>query len=730
MTVLDIETPRAFAPFLKPSRYKGAFGGRGCMHGDTLIDTPTGKVRMRDWKGGAIMAFDGVNVIEAYAYPSARYKPSMLFTVITSDGEFTCTAKHRVFTRSGWMMVGDLLDTACHQIATFPTELSPTRKSDVCHLPTSQDTCQPGSLEDAQRCWKTILNYLVSCSAGHRQYGEQPLEDEDTYLSSLRRLAGAQRHTSHALTHKGGRAFENTDSPLPSSRRLSILDAVPAAAGRSCEGSGSCSDEMFFEQLSGLCRDVLQSRENSNPLEQAPSFALRALDAYSLAGQAESLQIICDIADVYLRDDPCAHLNDCNGNLHYTDVIEIREFGESEYFDIFVPMYGNYFANGALHHNSGKSHFFAEMLVEAHVMDPNRKTVGVREIQKSIKMSVKQLIEDKIKALGVGSYFDVQDVAIKSLRGDGIIIFQGMQNHTADSIKSLEGFDCAWIEEAQSISQRSLDLLRPTIRKPGSEIWATWNPYMPTDPIDVLLRSDTPPNGSIVKSINFSDNPWFPDVLREEMEYDRDRDPDKYAHVWLGEYVRNTAARVFRNWRVEEFEAPEDATFRLGADWGFSVDPTVLVRCYIVGRTLYVDYEAYRVGCEILDTPDLFMQVPDAESWPVIADSARPETISHMQKHGFPKMMAATKGPNSLHEGVEWLKSYDIVVHPRCTHTIDELALYSYKVDALTGLVLPVLEDKKNHVIDALRYACEGVRRAQKAQKPRNATPMPSANRW
>lgn len=379
---------------------------------------------------------------------------------------------------------------------------------------------------------------------------------------------------------------------------------------------------------------------------------------------------------------------------------------------------------------SGKSHFFAEMMVEAHVMDQNRKSVGVREVQKSIKMSVKQLIEDKIKALGVESYFDVLDTMVKSRRGDGVIIFQGMQNHTADSIKSLEGFDCAWIEEAQSLSQRSLDLLRPTIRKPKSEIWASWNPYLSTDPIDVLLRGDKPPPGSVIRQVNFMHNPWFPDVLREEMQYDRDRDPDKYAHVWLGDYVRNSEARVFKNWRIEEFEAPDDVTFRLGADWGFSVDPTVLIRCYIVGRTLYVDYEAYRVGCEILDTPDLFMQVPDSERWPIIADSARPETISHMKKNGFPKMMAATKGQNSLHEGVEWLKSYDIVVHPRCQHTIDELTLYSYKVDAQTQLVLPVLEDKKNHVIDALRYACEGVRRAQRAQKPKNVTPLPSANRW
>lgn len=380
---------------------------------------------------------------------------------------------------------------------------------------------------------------------------------------------------------------------------------------------------------------------------------------------------------------------------------------------------------------SGKSHFFGEMVIEEHILNPNKMTVCIREVQKSIKMSVKRLLELKIEELGVGSYFEVQETAIKSTRGKGQIIFQGMQNHTADSIKSLEGFDCAWFEEAQNASQRSLDLLRPTIRKPGSELWFSWNPYEASDPIEVLLRGPDQPPGTCVIEVNYDDNPWFPDVLREEMEYDKRRDPDKYLHVWRGGYVNNSEARVFKNWRVEEFDTPEDAMFRFGADWGFSVDPTVLVRLYVVGRTIYIDYEAYQVGCEILDTPDLFGTIPESDRWPIIADSARPETISHMQKNGFPKVMPASKGKGSVEDGVEFLKSYDIVVHPRCVHTIDELTSYSYKIDPLTNLVTPKLEDKKNHVIDALRYACEGARRIQNVKtRKRSVTPLPTVNRW
>lgn len=355
--------------------------------------------------------------------------------------------------------------------------------------------------------------------------------------------------------------------------------------------------------------------------------------------------------------------------------------------------------------------------------------VCIREVQKSLAQSVKRLVEAKIEALGVGHLFDIQQSLIKGPHG-GLIIFQGMQNHTADSIKSLEGFDIAWVEEAQSLSQRSLDLLRPTIRKPGSELWFTWNPSKETDPVDVLLRGPVPPPDAVVVQANFRDNPWLPDVLRTELEYDRDRDPDKFAHIWLGEYQRNSEARVFRNWRVEEFDAPNGVTFRMGADFGFSIDPSVLVRCYIEGRNLYIDHEAWQIGCEIDRMPDLFMTVPEAEDWPMVADSSRPETISYLRNHGFPKILPAVKGARSVEEGVEFLKSFDIIVHPRCQHVIDELTLYSFEVDPQTQLVLPKLADKNNHCIDALRYACEGVRRAAKAKKPVEAAPLSMTSRW
>ena len=358
---------------------------------------------------------------------------------------------------------------------------------------------------------------------------------------------------------------------------------------------------------------------------------------------------------------------------------------------------------------SGKSHFFAELLVEQCVLRPGTRAACVREVQKSLKNSVKLLVEDKIKALGVPG-FEILEAEIKT-PGGGVIMFQGMQNHTADSIKSLEGFDIAWVEEAQSLSQRSLDLLRPTIRKPGSELWFSWNPNKPTDPVDVLLRGENRPSDAIVVEANYSDNPWLPQELRVDLEDDRRRDPDKYLHVWGGHYSLNSEARVFRNWKIEEFDTPKDAVHRFGADWGFATDPTALVRCHIDGRNLYVDHEAVEVGCEIDHTPALFDRIDGSRDFLIRADSARPETVSYMKRQGF-RIVSALKGQGSLEDGVEFLRSFDVIVHPRCANVINELTLYSYKTDPQTGEILPMLEDKNNHTIDALRYALEELRRS------------------
>jgi phage terminase large subunit len=180
-----------------------------------------------------------------------------------------------------------------------------------------------------------------------------------------------------------------------------------------------------------------------------------------------------------------------------------------------------------------KSHFFAEQIIIRCFREPTR-VVCIREVQNSIRDSVRQLLVDKIDKFGLSSEFDPLDNEIRGKNGS-LIIFKGMQSYNADNIKSLEGVDIAWVEEAQSLSQHSLDLLRPTIRKEGSEIWFSWNPRFKTDPVDVFFRRQKRDNAICVE-VNWRDNPWFPKELLREMEDDFREDQDKAEHVWEGAY--------------------------------------------------------------------------------------------------------------------------------------------------------------------------------------------------
>jgi PBSX family phage terminase large subunit len=169
---------------------------------------------------------------------------------------------------------------------------------------------------------------------------------------------------------------------------------------------------------------------------------------------------------------------------------------------------------------------------------------------------------------------------------------------------------------------------------------------------------------------------------------------------------------VFTNWGIQKFATDPDAVFQFGADFGFSVDPTVLIRCYLKERTLYIDQELVLKQCETIDLPKMFLSIPESQRYVIVADSSRPETISHMRRHGFPKMMPSLKGKNSVLEGIELLKGYKIVIHPDCTETINEISMYSYATDKDSGKVLPEIEKgQQDHCIDALRYACEGFKR-------------------
>lgn len=362
---------------------------------------------------------------------------------------------------------------------------------------------------------------------------------------------------------------------------------------------------------------------------------------------------------------------------------------------------------------SGKSFNFAKMAAVWGYAEPLR-ILCTREIQNSIKES----FHAELKAAIASEPWlaDHYEVGVDYLRGrNGTeFIFRGLR-HSMSAIRSMAKIDLAIIEEAEDVPETAWQQLIPTIRAPKSEIWAIWNPRLDGSPVDNRFIKHTQESALVVE-MNYSDNPWLPDVLKEEMRGDRERlDPNTFAHVWEGAYLVNSDAQILSGkWRVAEFEPDKnwDGPYH-GLDFGFANDPTTANRVWIDGDRLMVEREAHRVGLELDHTAQhVNHHIPDAHRYAIRADCARPESISHLKRHGLPCIEGVHKWQGSVEDGIAFLRSFrEIVIHPRCEETIREARLYSYKVDRHTGDVLPQPVDAYNHHWDAIRYALEPLMR-------------------
>ena len=352
---------------------------------------------------------------------------------------------------------------------------------------------------------------------------------------------------------------------------------------------------------------------------------------------------------------------------------------------------------------SGKSTSFADaMLVRARV--EKTRVLCTREMQNSIRDSVHKLLCDRITELGFDDDYIIQKDLIYSRVGSEII-FKGLK-HNIKEIKSTQGIDICWVEEAEAVSEYSWVTLIPTIRKEDSEIWVSFNPENDKSPT-YLKFVVNPPDDCISAELNFWDNKYFPEVLRREMEYDKRVDHDKYLHIWEGKCKQYGQDLILKNYVVEDFETPEDAEFRFGSDFGFSVDPSVLLRSFIKGRTLFIDYEAYGHGIEIEELPAFYDTVPESRKWKITADSERPDTISFLSGKGF-HIVGAKKGKGSVEDGIQFLRGFEkIIIHPRCKHTAKDFGNYRWKRDKITQEIIPIPAEGSAHAPDAERYALE-----------------------
>ena len=363
---------------------------------------------------------------------------------------------------------------------------------------------------------------------------------------------------------------------------------------------------------------------------------------------------------------------------------------------------------------SAKTQAFAKMCAIRGYILANAGRSGIivcgREFMNSIADSsfseVKWAIESEPM---LSEFYEVGRNYIRSNCGKIQFKFVGLR-HNLSSVKGKAEILLCWIDEAEDVSENAWVELIPTVRAEGSEIWLTWNPRSVESSTHKRFRmADLGDRGAFTE-LNYQDNPWFPEVLEEERKADLRCRPDMYEHIWNGAFYEITDAQVFKNkFEVRDFSADLLGHPIYGMDFGFAQDPTTAVELYTKGQTLYVARECGKVGLELDDTA-LFVKnaMPEIPNYSIIADSARPETISYLKRTGLPRIKGAKKGKGSIEHGIEFIKSFErVVIHPSCTGTAREFRLYSYRVDKRTQEIVPEIVDDWNHYIDAIRYALE-----------------------
>lgn len=351
--------------------------------------------------------------------------------------------------------------------------------------------------------------------------------------------------------------------------------------------------------------------------------------------------------------------------------------------------------------------------------------IFAREFQASMRASSHRAVSDRIRSLELPG-FTIQRDLIRHENG-GEISFIGLDRNP-DSVRSTENVRAVVVEEAHRITRNSITILEPTLRRPGARAIYVWNRVSPTDPVDEMFYGEGYDNPVI--HTTWRDNPFVPPSVVGDVIADKRRDIITARHVWDGEPLIRTDARVFPDscFRVGDLDdqLPDNAVALYGADWGFAQDPTVLVQVYVLrGRTLYIRREAYAVGIDVDEVPALFAGtdpqgrwanlrgypgIPGALHGRITADSAGPAYIRYLKSRGFTNVRRSKKGPSSVENGIAKIKSYDVVIHPSCAYTIREFQVHRYEVDRKTEAVLPKFVDADNHCVDACRYAIESLR--------------------
>ncbi len=348
--------------------------------------------------------------------------------------------------------------------------------------------------------------------------------------------------------------------------------------------------------------------------------------------------------------------------------------------------------------NSLKSHTVARTLL-IRARQKKTRIACFREFQNSIADSSHQLLADLIQKYELNEFKVTDKTIINSINGSDFI-FKGL-HHNEQSVKSIEGINIAWVEEAQTVSQKSIEVLTPTVREKGSQIIYTYNRLLEDDPVHQRLVIEGRPNTLIINcnydiALKYG---WMPEELRLEMEDDKERRPNLYRHKWLGE-PSGVERKIFRDWAIID-EIPHEARLeRYGLDFGYTNDPTALIAVYKYNDGFILDECLYQKGLSNKQIADFIKSLP---STLVKADSAEPKSIDEIGSYGI-MILPATKGQGSVEQGIQFVQAQRLSVTRRSSNLLDEYNRYLWEIDK-NGNIINKPIDMWNHAMDAIRYA-------------------------
>ena len=656
-----VKRNECYRPFFESTKkYNVLRGGSGCIHGDSLLDTPNGKVKIKNFHGGLVYSWDGSKVIEAYATAPKKYDKAALYRVTLSDGSsIKCTGKHRFLTNHGWIEARAISPSDFFAQPIYVPYLHSTNLG----------TCLSIQISSVRRLIGKVQGFLSSCLVCRHRYDEQLHSVEDISLDGLPLLADARGHILQSSSTDDLQPLVVYSHPDLSSNHLSkngyesqILYAVEVRGYH----SGRKSFAHFLQIVLGFLRSLLY---------YGPS----------------QLEGGCNRR---LRDQVLP--------LRYLSVDNITYLGQFVYYDITVPSVHNYIAHGMIHHNSGKSYAVADDVI-LRTLDPVlSRTIVARKVAATMRQSVFRLIQNRIYDMGLDSRFSINKTEMTFTAGKNEIVLVGLDD--VNKLKSIYDPTDAWLEESDQIAQSDFEEIDRRIRTLTGRAPKITLSFNPTSAFSWLKKyfydTDTVREKTFELTTTYKDNAFLDPAYAETIERLKETNPSAYRVYGLGEWGVVEGV-VFDSWSI--LPVPESAKLLgYGLDFGYSNDPTSLVAVYTQGNNAYYDEIIYQTGLTNSDLIALMKQEKIGQYDEIIADSAEPKSIEEIRRAGF-NIHPCVKGADSVRNGINAMKQYKQNITPRSVNTQREFSSYSWKQDK-DGRWLPVPIDLFNHAIDAIRY--------------------------